>query len=457
MHKMLSFVLMAGVFLSACHKKDNKAQIEEVPSKPLVTALKPPIGPAVTATIGAQGGQLATADGKLKIIVPAGAVSTNQTFSIQPVEATVNNSIKATNSYKLLPEGATFSKPVTVVMQYDPTDITTGAEHLLRVATQDATGVWKTIPAALNKTNHTLTVETTHFSCFEFYDLFKLFSNKDTVLVGEKVKFKLGHQLSENDNVMSPLVPYVTTEFDRGGENHYFSITSHYVDVVKGWRVYEGPGSVVGKSSVNGLNSEAEYTAPDQVNGPKNVTIEVTLEGDKDIPDPWAPGGFSKLGKLIIHKTITVIPKDIALVTINGVEHWLKAGVSATSANGQTYVAASNDNGKISFIVNVGATVPGGYSCGEMQANNGNAWVNLSYTSGTDNAVLLTSGYCESQNNQTNPLYSSGTLNITRLGAIGQPLEGTWSGALYQQIPNTNGCQFYGADVGIKFYMIRKQ
>jgi hypothetical protein len=44
-----------------------------------------PNGAAVTKTIGAAGGELASSDGRLTVQVPAGALSAETSLSIQPV------------------------------------------------------------------------------------------------------------------------------------------------------------------------------------------------------------------------------------------------------------------------------------------------------------------------------------------------------------------------------------
>lgn len=447
---------MAAVLLAACHK-NGKTPEEEVATVPLVTQVGAPTGPQVSATIGTQGGQLATADGHIKIIVPAGAVTTNQTFSLQPVENTLRPGEEASHpSFKLLPEGTTFNKPITVVMQYDPASITGGTEGLLQVAWQDAAGRWKRMPAVLNKTAHTLTVQTTHFSIWTFYNQFDVFCDKQLLRPGEKSLFKVAFQPTATDDdsiLLAPLTPYITGE--QGGKgNNYEKLPQSFGPIVKGWKVVSGGGTIAGKDNGNGILGEAEYTAPANIEQPTDVTIEVSLESSMEIPDPTSPDGKRPLGQLIIRKKIKIMPDNYAVATVDGVNYTFGVALEAMAENGLTAMAGSNFEARLHFTINVGAMVAGGYSCGQAEANTGKAFISLSHENSSNGPVLSTSTYCAAENNQTVPKYSAGTLNITQLGARGGFIEGQWSGLLYNPIQDTN-CEFKTKKVTIQFRIKR--
>lgn len=96
----------------------------------------------------------------LQLIVPAGAVSSATTFSIQPI----TNHCPGGNAsaFRLLPEGITFAQPVTVNLFYS--DTITANEEYLTIAFQDTTKAWfawssSTIDTSINK----ISVNTKHF------------------------------------------------------------------------------------------------------------------------------------------------------------------------------------------------------------------------------------------------------------------------------------------------------
>lgn len=109
----------------------------EIPAdmKLLVTPKAAPTGNAVTAVIGPAGGTLASEDGNIAIEVPAGAVAAATTFSIRPVENTLQKRAEKT-SYELLPHSVKFNKPVKITMNYDM-DVFDDNADALQVASRD--------------------------------------------------------------------------------------------------------------------------------------------------------------------------------------------------------------------------------------------------------------------------------------------------------------------------------
>ncbi len=457
MHRIIFF---ACLFLAAC-SKSSKEPNEELPGTPLQKARGATAGPLVSAAIGANGGVLATADGRVKITVPAGAVGANTTFSIQPIQNTLRPGKPDSRSFRLLPENITFTQPITVELKYDPADLSFGTEDVLRVAYQTAAGFWKSVPAALNKTNHTLTVQVKHFCDFAFYNQFELFSNRDIATAGEKVSFAVGvvhvdeEKTGDDDDLLAPLLHYIASEFDHNSETSYTQLSNNYITRVKEWKVVTGGGNIVAKANGWGVNGDAEYTAPTTITEVKDAIIEVSLEGTKPIPDPTAPGGFRKLGQLIIRKTIKLTPGDFVLAQFNGADVPLNDGALAIAGNGLTAIAATNNALGMGVSISVGAMSTGGFSCELPQPNSGKASVTFNYKLPNGTAVVAAGAYCEMQGTEAVTKYSSGTLNITRFGAPGEIIEGRWSGSLYQETPNTNGCQFETKNVSVSFRIRR--
>jgi hypothetical protein len=120
-------------------------------------------GKIVTFQIGPSGGAIESADHRILISIPAGALASEQAISIQPL----TNQCPAGkgNAFRLLPHGTTFSKPVSITFHYRETDIIGSAPELLRIAYQDDKGIWQSPPVkSLDTKASKVTIETTHFS-----------------------------------------------------------------------------------------------------------------------------------------------------------------------------------------------------------------------------------------------------------------------------------------------------
>jgi len=85
-HFLKTAALLGVLFMASCQKDPSE------PAQPGAQSAYEhgaPTGPATTKTIGTEGGTLATADGRVTLTIPAGAVSKATEFSIQPVENTL--------------------------------------------------------------------------------------------------------------------------------------------------------------------------------------------------------------------------------------------------------------------------------------------------------------------------------------------------------------------------------
>ena len=130
--------------------------------KPTPTSVGTPIGKPVDATIGAAGGTLASADGAVQLEIPAGAITTDQTISIQEI---TNNAPGAFGkAFRLTPEGTTFAKPVKLSFVLTEDQAQGATLEAINVAYQKD-GYWKPVAVVNRDTaSRTVTVETTHLS-----------------------------------------------------------------------------------------------------------------------------------------------------------------------------------------------------------------------------------------------------------------------------------------------------
>ena len=92
------------------------------------------IGTKMSKVIGPEGGELKSANGKVKLNFPAGAVSEKTEIGIEEIENTA--ALACGNAFKLTPESATFKKPVLLTLKYTPFDIDGAAPDALNIMTK---------------------------------------------------------------------------------------------------------------------------------------------------------------------------------------------------------------------------------------------------------------------------------------------------------------------------------
>lgn len=158
-------MLLALAITAGCSKSDSGN--DGPPGPTTETGTPTPVGapdgtPSASAVIGAGGGTLSSADGRLKITVPAGAFTADQTVSIERIAS--HNPLGVGRGYRLKPEGVRFAKPVSLTFQYFRPDSVAYPTEAMRVAYQDSKGVWMAVPGTVNTDNRTATVQTDHFS-----------------------------------------------------------------------------------------------------------------------------------------------------------------------------------------------------------------------------------------------------------------------------------------------------
>jgi hypothetical protein len=87
-------------------------------------------GPAAVPanTVGTAGGTVSLQGGVVQLVVPPGALASNQTFSATPVADTVGDlNVVADRVYKFEPSGITFAQPVEMKLSFNPASLPPGA------------------------------------------------------------------------------------------------------------------------------------------------------------------------------------------------------------------------------------------------------------------------------------------------------------------------------------------
>jgi hypothetical protein len=131
--------------------------------KPLKTKAGQPIGTPVKLKIGKRGGSISSADSKLTLVFPEGALEKETQISIQPINNTLT--LQDAGAYQLEPSGIRFNKPVTIIFKYE------GDAELKGIAMQEESGQWWSLrKATIDTVAKTITGAIPHFSRWALFE-----------------------------------------------------------------------------------------------------------------------------------------------------------------------------------------------------------------------------------------------------------------------------------------------
>lgn len=233
----------------------NPDKPDATPDTPAVTAVGTPSGELVNATIGPAGGTILSADSTVRITIPAGALTTSQTVSVQELDQ--NNCPGGTGTaFRLLPHGLTFAKPATITFRYQDADTDGSAPELLRIAYQTNDRTWMgTANNSLDTTTHTIQVQTTHFSDWAMLQTAYIDPGQTAIDPSQSININAYADNSQNDQ-----------EALLKGMGQ---IDSKYVDQ---WSL-QGEGKLS-----NNLGTRITYTAPDRVPDVNPAIVSLRLK-----------------------------------------------------------------------------------------------------------------------------------------------------------------------------------
>ena len=108
-------------------------------AKGTVTPVGTARGDPVTQTIGAGGGSLTSATGKVTLTVPPGALASDAQVTLEGLSGTAPSAV---GDGIRLSSTAPFSQPVTLAFQYDPAALPDGSAGAASLAVQKVDGTW---------------------------------------------------------------------------------------------------------------------------------------------------------------------------------------------------------------------------------------------------------------------------------------------------------------------------
>lgn len=260
--------LLASMLIWGCNEDDGNPTGGGNNNPPSAESTSPGTanGAPATGTIGAAGGSLTSADGLLKIEVPAGALSADTEITIQSITNTAWGGVG--NGYRLTPDGLTFASPVSLVFDARADLLAGSAPAFLDCAVQDDEGYWYVLK---NKTfdsgEGTLTCQTSHFTDYSLIEGVQIRPAAATVGAGEQVALSIQYchrEPIEGDDELVALVYTCGDEILPLGTFTDWSVNG----VIGGTGTY---GTVVEGASAH----LATYTAPPEVPNPNTVAVSV--------------------------------------------------------------------------------------------------------------------------------------------------------------------------------------
>mgnify|MGYP001034846927 CR=1 FL=1 len=246
---------------------------------PAATPVGTATGPAVTATIGADGGSLTGADGRLTLVVPPGAVDQDTTFSIQPIENHAHGRIGG--GYRLRPDDVRFAQPLRLTFGYADDELAGTGPTALGAAFQRADRVWQWAGTpTVDATARTVTVETDHFSDWALVAGLRLRPGRATVATSDSVALKVIHCYAvPEEGLLAPLVGFRCDQGEGAPPPADSSVSE--------WAVNGVAGGSAATGTVAGGAGSATFTAPATAPDPATVTVSARV--------PRADGGVTLL------------------------------------------------------------------------------------------------------------------------------------------------------------------
>jgi hypothetical protein len=260
MKKIIGFIFL---FVSVNVLAQNKL-VEDTDVKPAITAIGKPDGEKTIMKIGKEGGSFTSSDGKIRLIIPEGAVSKKTTFSIQPTTNLMPNGNGM--AYDMEPSGINFNKPLQLVYYYTDEDTEGNSPLQMGMAMQDEKGKWfslnKTVLDSLAKT---LTIDIKHFSAYVNFSKAKISPASARVKVNASLRLQIVGAFwddTDDDADLMPLgiVQYPALKWSVNGIPKGNSTTGIISASQSGSAIFQAPAQIPQQNPV-AITVEEQFTS----------------------------------------------------------------------------------------------------------------------------------------------------------------------------------------------------
>lgn len=314
--KKVSVALLAclTLFLFSCKKTDvaSPQEPDQTPTGKITPIGTPDGAPAAIKTIGAGGGSLSSHDGRVKIVIPAGALASDQQISVQSISN--HNPLGLQQAYRIEPHDVQFVKPVTVQFNYDEEDLMRTIPEALGIAYQNEHGVWMARGGAIvDKNNKTITATTSHFSDWSLFESIYLSVQQPVLPVGHVSKL----EVFTDEDLLVPLVPEKELPIKEPQ-----AAAAKYI---KEWTL-SGAGTLTSNGSL------ANYKAPASVPQRNPVAVSVRLD-------------LKQRGLFLLIGNITIQNDDGEIEVRVAGGPWVKHVASGATKFGENYYGISDSDG----------------------------------------------------------------------------------------------------------------
>ena len=381
-----------------------------------ITAVGTPIGNPVTKTIGAAGGTISSADGRIDLIIPPGALSSDVAITIQPITNECPGGLGA--GYDFLPNGTKFSTPATLVFHYADSDVNGSDPDLIYYATQDSSHAWDVdIEKDVDTVAKTISYDVHHFSGKGFLKGLTIFASGEkldyqqsetgTLILEQYVKDPelAGDPQSTGDDDLPPLPvskPIPTQQ-----------ITS--------WTVVGGSQN----GTISGSGNQVTYNAPAKITTDKTIQVSVTVK--KTIVSKSRKSVMTSYAQKTVFIRLNLHPPVISFSV------QMDATITGTSEvyndlyhDGATFqVDIKGDSVTLSKIVNQAPTVTPPYGLG----GDGTAakWIPDSIGITNITGKLLAVAFDTTNGNKNVAIYFDQSGTVTPSWSINSPVNGKFT------------------------------
>jgi hypothetical protein len=253
MKKIVLILVVVFFFQSILFSQLNAVDSTDV-GELVITKAGQPAGEGVSQKIGKEGGKIISADGKVELIFPEGALDKKTNISIQPVSNTMPGS--RGKAYHLQPAGIVFKKPVEIIFHYKSHELNGNSPELLGIAMQDEKGQWYGLKNfTLDTINRALKGQIRHFSYWVDYFAASISPASGRLKVNKELLLQINSFRSNNDEELTPLSliratvrPIWTANGVTNGNSHTGTITTQ--NQLQWVSLYKAPASVPDRNPV---------------------------------------------------------------------------------------------------------------------------------------------------------------------------------------------------------------
>lgn len=224
-----------------------------------------PSGTATTQQVDGMGGSVTSADGRLTLDIPAGALAAATSIGVQPITNTSPNGIGL--AYRLEPEGTTFAVPVTLTFHLSTAEALGIASTF--VVTQYPDGLWYSLPNQQRDANaQTVSMSASHFSDWSLAETVLLTPRKARVKTSSGAHFvaTIISLSADRDLLVNPI------------KEEALPIPETLDKQINGTKIWSVNSIEGGNTTIGQIRDPGSLTAPNTVPTPATVTVSVTVE-----------------------------------------------------------------------------------------------------------------------------------------------------------------------------------